>query len=383
VTKFDVIVVGLGAMGSAAAFHLAWRGRKVLGLDRFNPPHSFGSSHGQTRIIREAYFEHPAYVPIVQRAYELWEELAKETGEKLFVQTGGLMIGPSEGVVVSGAKRSAEEHGLPYQFLSAEEITQRFPALHPAKEMAGIWEPRAGVLFPEQCVAAHLSLARKYGATLRCQEKVLRWETDGHGVRVTTERGQYLAERMILSAGSWIKSLLPEVDWPFTVERQILFWFEATNKGRFQPEHCPIHLWEHAPGRFFYGFPDLGNGVKVAGHHEGEITDPDLIRREVRSEEVEAMRQIIRPFLPDLTGPLREAVVCMYTNTPDSHFLVDQHPAFPPVLIASPCSGHGFKFSSAIGEILCELVEHRQSRFDLSLFRNRPWMSADGSSAHS
>jgi sarcosine oxidase len=370
-TEFDVIIVGLGAMGSAAAFHLAAAGKRVLGLDRFRPPHSLGSSHGQTRIIREAYFEHPIYVPIVQRAYELWDELANESGQQLFVQTGGLMIGRPDGIVVAGARRSAERHRLAHEFLSAEEIARRFPALRPSKGMAGVWEPRAGVLFPEECIAAHLACARKRGATLRYEEKVLRWQPDGNGVGVTSDRDEYRAERLILSAGSWIKSLLPDLTLPLTVERQILFWFDARDANAFQPERCPIHLWEHAPGRFFYGFPDLGQGVKVAGHHEGEITEPDLVRRDVGPEEVEAMRQIVRPFLPALDGRWREAVVCMYTNTPDGHFLIDRHPGFPQVVVASPCSGHGFKFSSAIGEILGELIIKGESRFDLNLFRFR------------
>jgi sarcosine oxidase len=381
--KFDVVIVGLGAMGSAALFHLAKAGKKVLGLDRFSPPHALGSSHGQTRIIRETYFEHPTYVPIVQRAYELWDELAQMTGQQLFVQTGGLMIGRPDGVVVTGARRSAATHRLPHELLSAQEITRRFPALHPDMEMAGVWEPRAGILFPEQCIAAHLGCARDRGAMLHCDEKVLRWEADGDGAKVTTERGEYRAERLILSAGSWMKSSLPDLDLPLTVERQILFWFDSSDRKSFQPERCPIHLWEHAPGKFFYGFPDLGHGVKVAGHHEGEITDPDSIRREVAAEEVEVMRRIIRPFLPTLDGPLREAVVCMYTNTPDGHFLIDAHPSLPQVLMASPCSGHGFKFSSAIGEILAELITKGESRFDLSLFRYDPRRGADLPSASS
>ena len=367
--EFDVIILGLGAMGSAALFHLAKAGKRVLGLDRFRPPHSFGSSHGQTRIIREAYFEHPIYVPIVQRAYELWDELAQKTPQQLFVQTGGLMIGRPDGVVVAGARRSAEMHRLPHEFLSAEEITRRFPALRPALEMAGVWEPRAGILFPEQCIAAHLACAREQGAMLHFDQKVLRWEADGSGVRVTTASGEHRAERLILSAGSWIKCLLPDLDLPLTVERQILFWFDSSDRKSFQPDRCPIHLWEHVPGKFFYGFPDLGHGVKVAGHHEGEIADPDSIRREVAPQEAEIMRRIVQPFLPALDGHLREAVVCMYTNTPDGHFLIDEHPLHPQVLIVSPCSGHGFKFSSAIGEIVSELITKGESRFDLGLFR--------------
>ncbi len=371
-TDFDVIVVGLGAMGSAAAYHLARVGHRVLGLDRYTPPHEFGSSHGQTRIIREAYFEHPLYVPLVQRAYELWAEMEKESGRPLFRQTGGLMIGPPDGVIVPGARRSATEHRLPHEVLSAEETRRRFPALRPADSMVAVWEPRAGVLYPESCIEAHLQLARRQGAELRFGETVLRWQAEGEGVRIVTAQNEFRADRLILTAGAWIQSLLPDFDFPFHVERQVLFWFEpAGNREAFQPERCPIHIWEHEPGRFFYGFPDLGHGVKVARHHEGEPARPEAPRREVAPEEVDGMRGLLERFLPGAAGPLRAASVCMYTNTPDEHFFIDWHPAHPQVLIASPCSGHGFKFSSVIGEVLCELITTGRSHFDLSLFRWR------------
>jgi len=370
-SKFDVIIIGLGAMGSAAAYQLAKRGQKVLGLDRFAPPHAFGSSHGQTRIIREAYFEHPLYVPIIQRAYELWAELEKESGRNLFRQTGGLMIGRPESAVVSGAKRSAEEHHLRHEILAAAEVRRRFPALQPADEMIAVWEPRAGILFPEVCIETHLGLAKQYGAELHTDEPVMRWRSDGDGVRVFTASGEHEADQLLLTAGSWAKSLLPDLNLPLTVERQIQFWFEPKNPSCFQPDRCPIHIWEYEPDRHFYGFPNLGNGVKVAGHHEGGITNPDSINRDVTPEEVEAMRRIVRTFLPGAGGPLGSAVVCMYTNTTDHHFFIDRHPAHPQVLIASPCSGHGFKFSSVIGEILTDLLTEGKSRFDLRLFRSR------------
>jgi sarcosine oxidase len=370
--RFDVIVVGLGAMGSATAYHLARRGRKVLGVDRFAPPHTFGSSHGQTRIIREAYFEHPAYVPIVQRAYVLWDELAQEAGAELLLKTGGLMIGRPDSVVFAGARRSADTHGLPHEVLSAGQIRQRFPALQPDDDMSAILEPRAGILFPERCVAAHLSLAVRHGANLRTDEPVVRWQVTVGGVKVITTRGEYHADHLILSAGSWITQLAPELKLPFKVERQVLFWFDpTTSPALFHPERCPIHLWQFHNRRFFYGFPDLGEGVKVACHHHGEFTSPDQIRRTVSSAEVDAMRAIVRRYLPGADGPLRSATVCMYTNTPDEHFWIDWHPVHPQVLIASPCSGHGFKFASAVGEILCQMVTEGRTRFDLSLFQAR------------
>ena len=370
--EFDILIAGLGAMGSATAFHLAKRGRRVLGLDRFSPPHTNGSSHGRTRIIREAYFEHPLYVPLVQRAYELWAGLEKESGRKLWRQTGGLMIGRADGLLVSGARRSAEEHRLAHELLSAAQIRQRFPALRPSDEMMAVWEPRAGILFPEACIETHLELARRHGADLRFDDPVMRWEADGAGVRVFTTHGEYHAARLLLTAGSWISSLVPELKLPFTVERQVQFWFEVKpGATSFAPERCPIHLWEYEPRRFFYGFPDLGDGVKIALHHEGASAQPDTLRREVGPEEVAAMRALTRRFVPEADGPLRAATVCMYTNTPDEHFWIDAHPQFPQVVIASPCSGHGFKFSSVMGEILSDLLMRGESRFDLSLFRQR------------
>ncbi len=357
-------------MGSAAACHLAASGRKVLGLDRFTPPHDLGSSHGLTRIIREAYFEHPSYVPLVQRAYELWADLEKQSGQKLLLQTGGVMVGPPEGALVRGAKRSAEEHNLPHQLLSSAELQRRVPVFHPSENMVGVWETRAGVLFPELAIRTHLELAAKHGAVLQFGDPVLRWQANQDGVSVFTANATYTARQLLLSAGGWVSSLVPDLRLPLSVERQVLFWFEPCSQPeQFQPQRCPVHIWEYEPGHHFYGLPDLGDGVKVALHHQGETAQPDTIRREVDDREIEAMRNILRRFLPQANGPLKSAVVCMYTNTPDEHFILDYHPVHRQVLIASPCSGHGFKFSPVIGEIAATLLNDRVPLFDLSLFK--------------
>lgn len=367
---YDVIVAGLGAMGSATACQLARRGMHVLGLDRFTPPHAFGSSHGETRIIREAYFEHPVYVPMVQRAYELWRDLEQESGTTLLHETGGVMIGRSDSELVKGARHSAELHGLRHEMLTAGEVHERFPALHPENDMVAVWEPRAGVLFADACINAHLAQARRHGAELHYEEPTLRWEPEGEGIRVITTEGEYRARQLIVTAGAWITALFPDL--PLRVERQVLFWFdEASASEMFTPERCPVHLWQFDGRRFFYGFPNLGKGVKVAFHHGGEITTIDYPRREVAPEEVEEVRSAMRRFLPTANGTLSATTVCTYTNTPDEHFLIDHQPEYPHVLIASACSGHGFKFSPVIGEILADLAQGKQPRFDLSLFRRR------------
>lgn len=367
---YDVIIAGLGAMGSAGADQFALRGRRVLGLDRFAPPHALGSSHGESRIIREAYFEHPQYVPIVQRAFECWEDLERATGRTLMRRTGGVMIGAEGGTLVTGALRSAEAWKLPFEMLDAAEIARRWPAFRPREGTVGVWEPRSGTLDPEACVAAQLERARRNGADLRDDEPVLSWRADGEGVEVTTARGRYQAARLLLAAGAWNARLLQDLVLPLSVARQTLFWFEpASHAERFDAARFPIWIWEHAPGRFFYGFPASAKGVKLAIHHEGEATDPDHVRREVGAEEVEKMRGMLRDYLPDANGKLNDAAVCLYTNTPDEHFIVDHHPEHRQVVFVSACSGHGFKFASAMGEVLADLLLLGRSRFDLGLFR--------------
>jgi sarcosine oxidase len=369
-TEYDVIIAGLGAMGSAAAFHLARAGRRVLGLDRFEPPHMLGSSHGLSRIIREAYFEHPLYVPLVHRAYELWHELEVRTARQLLLQTGGLMLGAPGGVLVRGAQNSATQHHLPYRVMSATAVREQFPAFELREDMVGVWEPRAGVLFPESAIRSHLELARELGAELRFNTPVERWEPRGSGVAVRSGSGAWTARQLLLCAGAWTTSLVPDLNLPLTVERQVLFWFEPRGRPElFQPQRCPIFICEHAPGRFFYGLPDLGDGVKIGVHHEGAAASPEHLDREVQEQETEVARTLLRQFLPDAAGALGSAVVCMYTNTPDEHFLLDWHPQCPQVLIASPCSGHGFKFSPVIGELAATLLAGHTPRYDLSLFK--------------
>ncbi len=366
---FDVAVVGLGAAGSATLQALARRRIRVIGLDRFHPPHPRGSSHGRSRVIREAYYESPVYVPLVQRAYQEWARIARDTGRALLHQTGGLMIGPAQGELVAGALRSAKTHGLPHQLLRADEIRRQFPVFNPGEGVIGLLEPRAGFLQPEECVAGCLELAARHGATIRTGTAVSRWSRSGEGLRLECDTGDINCGRAVLAAGPWLPALLGEAALPLTVERQVMYWFApVAGAARFAPDRCPVFLWEWEPGRFFYGIPDHGHGFKAALHHEGLGVSPDTVDRNVGAEEVEAMRALLRRTIPDAPGELREAAVCLYTNTPDQHFILGPHPAEPRIVLASACSGHGFKFASAIGEVIAELVVAGKSELDLGAF---------------
>ena len=368
-TGADVIVVGLGAMGSAAAWQLARRGRRVLGFDRFSPPHTLGSTHGRSRIIREAYFEHPGYVPLLRRAYECWAELERDSGRRLLRQTGGLMAGPESGVLFAGARRSALEHALPHEVLTASDIRRRFPGFTPPDDTVGLFEPRAGMLWPEASVEAALDLARRHGAELRTNVPVTSWTADGGGVTVSAGGATHGADRLILAAGPWMPSLLGARGRPLQVERQLFHWFEpARTPELFRPDRCPVAVWEYAPDRMFATQPDVGDGLKAGIHHEGETTDPDHARREPTPQDEAAMRRLVERYMSAAAGRLIEARVCLYTNTPDHHFVIDRHPDHPRVIVASPCSGHGFKFASVVGEILADLATGKPSRFDLAPF---------------
>lgn len=373
--RFDVIVAGLGAMGSATAYHLALRGRRVLGLDRWSPGHTFGSSHGDSRIIREAYFEHPMYVPILRRAYDLWRELEARSGQSLLHETGGLMIGPRDGEIVTGALRSAAEFGIPHDVFSAADVRARYPAFHLERGEVAVLDRRAGYLDPDACNAAHLRVAGEAGATLRFNDAVRSWVASGDGVRVETMGGEtYVGGHLVLCVGARMRELLPDLALPLVVERQLLFWLEPDAADvRFDSASFPIYLYEYdeAGGRrWCYGFPRRPRGIKAAVMHQGEVVaDPDQVRRSVADAEVAPLRRALSTLLPDLArAPVRESAVCLFTNTPDQHFVIGVHPAHPRVVVSSACSGHGFKFASAIGEIQADLVTAGRSRFDLSPF---------------
>ncbi len=379
-SSFDAVVVGLGAVGSAAAYHLARGGRRVLGLDRFAPPHTMGSSHGGSRIIRKAYFEGARYLPLIERAYALWRELEAASGETLVRFVGGLNVGPPEGEVVAGARQIAGAFGLVHDVLTGDEVQARFPAFRVPEGQVAVWEREAGLLHPEACVRAHLAQARRHGAALHLDEPATAWQPDGGGVRVTTARATYRAERLVLCAGGWIKALLADLDLPLVVERQVNGWFRPkAHAAQLGPARCPIYLWEYAPDALLYGFPDLGEGVKAGLHHHGQRVDhPDALARAVTAADEAALRAVLRRLLPDADGPLARAAVCFYTNTPDEHYLIDRHPAHPQTAFASACSGHGFKASNAVGEALADLACDAAPQVDVEAFRLRAFAGRAG-----
>jgi len=357
--RFDLIVVGLGGMGSAAAAHVASRGKCVLGIEQFQPAHDQGSSHGRSRVIRLAYFEHPAYVPLLRRAYELWRRLEEQTGRTLLQIAGGLMIGTPESEVVSGSLRSAREHHLDHEMLDAAQIRRRFPAFTPAPGTVALFEKEAGVVFPEEAIRAHLDIAVDNGAHVHFDERVEDWQVLPSGrVDVRTSRGSYECERLVLAPGPWASELF-KIDWlPLEVEPQQLHWFEPRGGPEpFQPDRFPIYIWDLGSGIQFYGFPADDDGrVKVA-----------FFRSKVKGEE--AIRDALGPCMPALAGGvLVDTVTCRYTLTPDHHFVIGHHPDHANVVVASPCSGHGYKFASVIGEILADLAIDGMTRRPIELF---------------
>lgn len=368
-TAYDVIVLGLGGMGSAAAYQLAARGLRVLGLEQFSPAHDRGSSHGQSRIIREAYFEHPAYVPFVQRAYQLWRELEQRTGTDLLHITGGLMIGRRDTELVAGAMQSAQMHDLAHEILDAAELRARYPLFQPDEDEIAVFERRAGYLMPEACVSAHIAAAQNAGAELHFEEPVVDWSADSGSVTVTTERGRYHSSALVITAGPWAGQIVPELATQLQVERIPVFWFRPDAPAPFASDRFPIYIWEQPNGRAFYGFPQIGDSVKVAQHYGSLMTTPATIDRTVHADEVEAMRAVLQRYLPALNGALAATSTCMYTNSPDLHFIIDRHPAHSHVVIAAGFSGHGFKFSSAVGELLSEMVLDPAARPPIDLFR--------------
>ena len=355
----EAIVIGLGADGSAVAARLAERGATVLGLEAFPRGHTNGSSGGLTRVIRLAYYEHPDYVPLLKRAWELWRDLERATGEELLRQTGGVYAGPRDGELVAGSLRSAREHSLEHELLDPDALRARLPLFRLDPEWWGLAEATAGYLLPDRAIAAHLRLAQRHGAELHFDERVMSWTRDGDGVRVTTDRGTYRSAKLVIAAGAWNARLLPVIAPFLQVKRVPLFWFEPRAE-RDALAGLPVYIVDSGQGHGCYGFPYLADqGLKIATHGAGTPADPDTVDREAHPEDEAPIREFIRTRLPAADGPVRMTKVCMYTVTPDEHFIVDVD---GPVAYASACSGHGFKFASVMGEVLADLALEGRTR---------------------
>ena len=379
----DVVIVGLGAMGSAALYQTARRGVRAIGIDRFEPPHDRGSSHGESRITRQAIGEGDAYVPFALRSHEIWRELEAETGKSLFAPIGGLILGRASGAAIHGQTDfvgntigAAQRFGIAHEVLSPDEAGRRFPQLRLVGDETCYYEPGAGFLRPEACIATQLDQARLHGAAVHCGQAVLRISADTHGATVVTGSGTYSAGHVIVTAGAWAPQLLGEVFRKvLRVCQQSMYWFAPEDASDFSPGRFPIFIWSHGPGEddHFYGFPVVGDGVKVATEQFAVTTTPDAPRSASRAGDIDAeARQMhrthVRERLAGVSDRCLRSVTCLYTVTPDFGFIIDRHPDWERVLVSSPCSGHGFKHSAAIGAALAEWVIDGRSRIDLTPF---------------
>lgn len=353
--SYDRIVLGVGGIGSSALLGLARRGARVLGLEQFEGSHDRGSSHGQTRIIRQAYFEHPDYVPLLKQAYIGWERLERETGESLFAKVGLVEMGPPDGVLIPGVRESARIHGLPLEVLSPDDVRRRFPAFEVHAGMECLFEKNAGVLFVERCIEAAVRQAQDLGADLRWNERVMRISFESQSVTVETNRGRYSAGGLVCCLGAWSCPALP-VTLPLRVVRKHLHWFATQGAHLAADCGCPAFLYEMPEG-YFYGFPAFDrDGVKVAEHSGGEtVLDPSAVDRSLDLRDLTRVQNFTRLSIPTLSDVTTRHAVCMYTLTPDEHFIVDRIEEHPSVVYAAGLSGHGFKFAITLGEVLATM----------------------------
>jgi sarcosine oxidase len=370
---WDAIVIGLGAHGSGAVLALARRGLRVLGLEAGEQGHELGSSGGRTRMIRRAYFEDPAYVPLLREARALWDEVGAARGEPMIEIGGGLYAGGEGSAVLRGSVASAEEQGLDHELLSADEVRRRWPLFELDPGFSALWDPGAGFIRSDRAIAGLLELARLGGAELQFGERVSGWRAarDG-GVEVTTDAATYRAPHLVIAAGAWTPSMLPDVRLPLEIERVPVFWFEPTvAPGKLGADRLPVWIVDTADGAF-YGFAhDPGLGLKVARHYSGDvIADPSAVDRAERPADVERVRAFMRGAMPGANGRLRHSIVCLYATTPDHHFVIDTHPTAKGVAFASACSGHGFKFAPVIGEILADLAIDGRTDHPIQPFRS-------------
>lgn len=367
---FDAIVIGVGGMGSAAVFELARRGLRVLGLERHDIPHELGSSHGVNRIIRLAYFEHPSYVPLLRRAYALWRELETACGEQLLFITGSIDAGEPGSRTVSGSLQSCAQHDLDHELLDADALRRRFPGYQLSRSMQAVFQPEGGFVLCERAIVNYVEAARARGAEVHSREAVVGWDLTGAGVEVKTDAASYRARRLVVTAGPWIATLIPALSAFARPERQVLLWSEPRHPEYFQLGAFPVFNLDSPEGHF-YGFPVFGTaGFKIGRyHHRYQNVDPDRMDRDCHDEDEAVIRDGIRRYFPDADGPTVAMKTCLFTNSPDEHFIIDRVADAANVAIAAGFSGHGFKFCSVVGEMLAELVTDGETRLDRTLFR--------------
>jgi len=367
---YDVIVIGTGGVGSAAMCHLARRGANVLGLDRFSAGHDLGSSHGDTRVIRMSYFEHPDYVPLLRRAYALWDELQEIRGESLFVRCGLLYAGNEQGAIMNGVRESASTHNIELEQLTQKEVASRFPGFAVPPNLTAYFEPDAGYLMVEKCVLAHLDEAIKLGADHVTGSAVTNWARDGKSIRVITDGQDYIADRVVVAAGSWAGTQLKSLSLPLKILRKHMHWFE-TDDGAYDIDNsCPGFFYDTGEG-YYYGFPPIDAfGLKVCEHSGGdEIVNPLDDSRELDEAEYKRVTNFVGSYLSGVSKRHTRHVVCFYTVTPDENFIIDRHPDNENVVFAAGLSGHGFKMTSVIGEILADLVTDGETAHPIDFLR--------------
>ena len=368
--EFDCIVIGVGAMGSSTLYNLAKRGRRVLGLEQFDIPHAEGSSHGVNRIIRLAYYEHPSYVPLLRRAYELWSKIESIAGEQLIYKTGSIDTAPAGHEVFEGSLESCLLHDIPHRVLNHAQINEQFPGYQLPLGHMGILQQDGGFVLSERSIVAYANAAMSEGAEIHAREVVSGWEPDRRGVRVFTDRGEYTAERLVITAGAWTSGLMPILEGLAVPERQVLAWLQPIDGSLYTPEVFPVFNAYFDEGRY-YGFPVFGiPGFKVGRyHHLEETIDLDSTIKTVNGEDEALLRSAVERYFPKANGTTMTLKTCMFTNTPDEHFIVDLLPGNTQVIVAAGFSGHGFKFASVIGEILSDLAINGETEHNIDLLK--------------
>ncbi|MCX8277020.1 MAG: N-methyl-L-tryptophan oxidase [Dehalococcoidia bacterium] len=368
VKHFDSIVVGVGGMGSSAVYNLAKRGQKVLGIEKFDVPHSEGSSHGVNRIIRLAYYEDSSYVPLLRRAYEMWSEIETIAKEQLLYKTGSIDTAPSGHELFEGSLQSCLEHDIPHEILNYRQINERFPGYEMPPGHMGLYQQDGGFVLSERAIVAYVNAAVTEGATIQARETVLNWEPEADGVRVFTDRSEYTADRLVITAGAWTAGMLPSLEELAVPERQVLAWLQPEEPSLFTPEVFPVFSAFFEEGRY-YGFPVFGiPGFKIGRyHHLEEVADPDHVERNVTQEDEDVLRAASARYFPKANGTIMTLKTCLFTNTPDEHFIIDTVPGYPQVAVAAGFSGHGFKFASVVGEILGDLSINGKTRHNIEL----------------